>query len=314
MTHTIKGALSVMRELYLGPMTTTQRDALGLGGGQAGAIVFNTTTVALEWWNGSAWAAVQTTSLAATAVSVAPSGNLSSTTVQAALLELQADINNLHALQAADFIACVGDPGGGPELGADGFYAIDVTTGDVYGPRTAGVWGSSIGNAFSQLGLSSAIPIETDDDTGAAGAATTAARADHKHPRDQEANDLRTSLGTAAGAIHLGTFSGSTIDDDSTVKGALQALESAVEVPHAFVTSFNATLSWGAASGGYHSITLLASVHERGTTPIFQIEEGSAAPFTLVQVDQVTVNSSGDITFRVPSSPDGRFAGRIKVA
>lgn len=42
-------------------------------------------------------------------------------------------------------------------------------------------------------------------------------------------DDLVTLSGVADGATHLGTFTGSTIDDSQTVKAALQALETAVE-------------------------------------------------------------------------------------
>lgn len=45
----------------------------------------------------------------------------------------------------------------------------------------------------------------------------------------QDAADLRTLSGTADGAVDLGTFTGSTIPDASTVKGALQSLETAHE-------------------------------------------------------------------------------------
>lgn len=45
-----------------------------------------------------------------------------------------------------------------------------------------------------------------------------------------DAKDLRTLSGTADGAVDLGTFTGTTIADNTTVKGALQDLESAHEV------------------------------------------------------------------------------------
>jgi hypothetical protein len=44
-----------------------------------------------------------------------------------------------------------------------------------------------------------------------------------------EANDLRTLSGTSAPEVDLGTFTGTTIPDASTVKSALQSLETAVE-------------------------------------------------------------------------------------
>lgn len=46
---------------------------------------------------------------------------------------------------------------------------------------------------------------------------------------DANVNDLVTLSGVAENATHLGTFTGATIADSSTVKGAFQALETAVE-------------------------------------------------------------------------------------
>ena len=42
-------------------------------------------------------------------------------------------------------------------------------------------------------------------------------------------DDLRTAVGTTLGSGHMGTFTGSTIGDNISVKTALQALETAVE-------------------------------------------------------------------------------------
>ena len=42
-------------------------------------------------------------------------------------------------------------------------------------------------------------------------------------------DDLLTAIGIASEATHLGTFTGSTIDDNQTAKAAIQALETAVE-------------------------------------------------------------------------------------
>jgi hypothetical protein len=46
---------------------------------------------------------------------------------------------------------------------------------------------------------------------------------------DTNVNDLITLSGVAENATHLGTFSGTTIADSSTVKSAIQSLESAIE-------------------------------------------------------------------------------------
>lgn len=112
-------------------------------------------------------------------VGVTPAGNLASSDVQAALQELQTDIDNLSTQNGAEnYIAGSGAPTAGD--GINGDYYLDAGTGDVYGPKAGGAWpGSPIGNNFSQIGLADA--IQSDTPTGSAGVATTAARSDHRH-------------------------------------------------------------------------------------------------------------------------------------
>ena len=50
---------------------------------------------------------------------------------------------------------------------------------------------------------------------------------------DGNANDLVTLSGVAENATNLGTFTGATIADSSTVKGALQAIETELEAHEA---------------------------------------------------------------------------------
>lgn len=80
-----------------------------------------------------------------------------------------------------------------------------------------------------------------------------------------------------------------------------------------YTLSFNATTDWGAASGGFYTITVLESAHTRGVTPMFGIYELVAAQYQLVTVDQAQMDGSGNISFRVTDSPDLRFAGLILV-
>ena len=77
--------------------------------------------------------------------------------------------------------------------------------------------------------------------------------------------------------------------------------------------TFDATTSWGTASGGYYSQTFTAASHGIGTTPIYQVEELSGSDYIKTLCDEEKVNASGDITIRVTESPDGRFAGRIVI-
>lgn len=75
--------------------------------------------------------------------------------------------------------------------------------------------------------------------------------------------------------------------------------------------TFNATSDWGSPSGGFYTITILESTHSVGTSPSVEIFESDSGDFVLVNVDEVRVNASGDVSFRVPETPDLRFAGKV---
>lgn len=79
-----------------------------------------------------------------------------------------------------------------------------------------------------------------------------------------------------------------------------------------YTTTFDATTSWGSASGGYYTITYTQATHLRGTSPSVRIyiSDGGTG-FNVVEPDQSNVASNGDVSFRVPDSPDLRFAGKI---
>lgn len=78
-----------------------------------------------------------------------------------------------------------------------------------------------------------------------------------------------------------------------------------------YVQSFDATTDWGSASGGYYSISIPSATHKVGANPHIQIEEEFGSDFVIVDVDQVKITGTGDVTIRVTSSNDARFAGRV---
>ncbi len=80
-----------------------------------------------------------------------------------------------------------------------------------------------------------------------------------------------------------------------------------------YSSTFNATTSWGSASGGFYTITIAAGTHNKGTAPAVRVEEGSGADWIRALVDQEIVRSTGDVEIKVSDSPDGRFAGRILI-
>ena len=76
-----------------------------------------------------------------------------------------------------------------------------------------------------------------------------------------------------------------------------------------YIATFNGTTDWGSVSGGYYIITVLASTHGLGVNPNIKVFELSGSDYIELTVDQVKINPSGDIFFRVPATPDLRFAG-----
>jgi hypothetical protein len=78
-----------------------------------------------------------------------------------------------------------------------------------------------------------------------------------------------------------------------------------------YTQEFDATTDWGAASGGYYTITILATTHGKGINPAVKVRELSGSDYIDVFVDRVLINSSGDVSFRVPNAPDLRFEGIV---
>jgi len=100
--------------------------------------------------------------------------------------------------------------------------------------------------------------------------------------------------GAAAGTWHV-----NFLEDDLTL------------VATRYASTFDAGASWGAAAGGYYTITITQATHTRGVDPMIQIYETSAGDDFLVEVDQLKVSAAGDAAFRVTEDPDLRFAGKI---
>lgn len=78
-----------------------------------------------------------------------------------------------------------------------------------------------------------------------------------------------------------------------------------------FEDVFNNTSDWSGPASGYYSITVLRSVHGKTTHPAVYIYEQDGSDFVNVEVDQVKINSNGDVSIRVPDTPDSRFNGKL---
>lgn len=109
--------------------------------------------------------------------------------------------------------------------------------------------------------------------------------------------------------------SGDWIVVPTKVKGALDELADRVQnlspVAAKYVDTFNATTDWGSPSGGYYTITITEATHNLGINPTINLFEEDAGDYLSVEVDEIRVNVSGDVSFRVPETPDLRFAGKI---
>ena len=105
------------------------------------------------------------------------------------------------------------------------------------------------------------------------------------------------------------------LTDNSTPAGVwyVNFLENADVLPASrYTLTHNAVADWGAAGGGYYTITTTAVTHGRGTRPTFQFFETVGANEVEVMPDQAfIVTASGDVVFRVPDTPDLRYAGKV---
>jgi hypothetical protein len=105
-----------------------------------------------------------------------------------------------------------------------------------------------------------------------------------------------------------------TLVDNSTDEGVwyVNFLEEADTLATArFTSTFDATTSWGTASGGYYTQTITQATHTRGTSPQVDVFEVSGSDFVKVELDELKVLANGDVEMRVPESPDCRFAGKV---
>lgn len=81
-----------------------------------------------------------------------------------------------------------------------------------------------------------------------------------------------------------------------------------------YVSGFTATTEWGAAAGGYYTIPVTAATHGIGINPVVSVQQLTGADYLIVDVDQLKVFANGDVSIRVPETPDLRFAGRLVIS
>lgn len=100
----------------------------------------------------------------------------------------------------------------------------------------------------------------------------------------------------------------------TAVKATLDNHEARLDdIETKYVLTFDATTSWGVPSGGMYTISIPQSTHLKGSTPNVRIEALIASDYVEVEVDELRMAISGNISIKVPSSPDARFEGRITI-
>jgi len=214
-TNQIRGSVSIERLLYLGSLTTTVRDTITPNG--PGAIIWNETTGQAEIWDGTTWGPIGTTApvdsvngqtgvvvLTDADIAVTPAGNQTGVTVEEAINNLQTAIDNVNNAAANGFNALGADPVDAD--GDNGEYAINVLTGEIFGPKdetapAGSQWPTTGENAYTNQLATTAPPAVG---TGAVGTSNLAARADHTHDAPSVA-ELTGPFGTAAAAAEAGT-------------------------------------------------------------------------------------------------------------
>jgi len=69
---------------------------------------------------------------------------------------------------------------------------------------------------------------------------------------------------------------------------------------------------WNTSPSPDYTLTIAESVHEKGTEPVVTLYEDVGGLFEEVEA-YVAIDTTGNITIKVPVSPDGRFTGKIVI-
>jgi len=130
---------------------------------------------------------------------------------------------------------------------------------------------------------------------------------------EENVDDLITLSGVAENATDLGTFTGTTIADSETVKGALQDLETAVE------TNSSLTVTGDGGTGtiifATESLKIAGTANEIETSMVTnQLQVGLPASITVT--DNITVGGyiAGPATFTIDPAAVGNDTGTVVIA
>lgn len=86
--------------------------------------------------------------------------------------------------------------------------------------------------------------------------------------------------------------------------------------PQEYTLTHNATTDWTSINAGdLYQITVLASAHGLGTSPLISCFLDTGSGLVLVLPDSINVAVNGDVSINVSNAGvDGRYAGRIQIA
>jgi hypothetical protein len=79
-----------------------------------------------------------------------------------------------------------------------------------------------------------------------------------------------------------------------------------------YTQSFNSTTDWGAPSGGFYTIVVAQSTHDKSIEPLVQLYELVSGNFEQVDAE-IIISPAGDVNIRVTEVIDTRFAGKIVI-
>lgn len=98
----------------------------------------------------------------------------------------------------------------------------------------------------------------------------------------------------------------------NTYKRIAVAAGGAAGTVNEYSQTFNATTDW-TLNVSVYEITILESAHQQGITPVIQVEELDGTDYVQVDVNEIRIDNTGDITIQVTQNIDTRFAGRVTV-
>lgn len=192
-------------------------------------------------------------------------------------------------------------------IGGNGDFYIDTANSNIYGPKTAGAWGSPtslIGPAGATGATGPAAPLSstapdaiTPDQSGAAGSSSDAARADHVHEinADAPAANLTASTTNAEGSATsfarsdhshaITTGSPGTIQpDDAAAEGSSASLARA-DHTHAIAAAAASSITGSNAEGSSTSFARADHNHALGAGVVgtTQIADGAVTQAKLAE-------------------------------